>query len=262
MVNVALRHSFLMHSILAISALHLSSENPVNRQMYLSEADTLHREGLQSFNKIAPPQESAFVPAFLFSFITGMHRMCTAMVAAKGDLDIFLNQFIECIEILRGVTTILAGRLNELRESELAPFIPPNNSGSTSPPVSSSAQTQVLKLNKMIESSQESDATATILKTSVQQLSQIFVHDKSDEDESVGNAPVWMMAAPSGFTRLLVERNPAAMVILGYVAVLLHYRRRCWAVGDSGRILIRVLYARVPSQWQEWLEWPRSVVES
>jgi hypothetical protein len=67
---------------------------------------------------------------------------------------------------------------------------------------------------------------------------------------------------PQLFTDLLSQRRPEAIAIMGYWALLLHYSRALWHVGDSGAHLLNSISQHLGHDWQHWLSWPLSVLAS
>ena len=70
------------------------------------------------------------------------------------------------------------------------------------------------------------------------------------------------MTASPEYLKLLTERRPEAMVLLGYYAVVLHHRRRSWVIGDAGRLLITSLSSNLGQHWSSLLEWPKQQISA
>ncbi|KAH9238528.1 hypothetical protein K456DRAFT_1827104 [Colletotrichum gloeosporioides 23] len=71
----------------------------------------------------------------------------------------------------------------------------------------------------------------------------------------------WPVRITRDYISLLQQRRPEALVIMGYYAVLLHRARDYWAVGDSGRFLVKTISNHLGSYWSEWLEWPNQELD-
>ena len=52
-------------------------------------------------------------------------------------------------------------------------------------------------------------------------------------------------------------RRPEALAVLVYYALLLHYGRSLWQVGDAGAYMLRVIAEHLGPEWDAWLEYPR-----
>ena len=259
MMNTALRYPFLMHSVLALAALHRSFTHASSREFYLSKSRELQEEGLLGFNRLTfPLDDTLALPAFLFSYIAGIRHLCLHMAYPKTDLVGFISSMIECIDMLRGVPTVLGGRMDMLKHSEFSPVVDTLEGSDSATP--SPQQQQVDRLGQMIQSSEMSGRSNRVLTDAIKTLRQLYRNASDIDDESLGLAVVWMMTTPAEFTQLLTERQPQAMVVLAYVAPLLHYRRNCWAIGNVAARLMWAIEDKIPPQWQQWLAWPKAVV--
>jgi hypothetical protein len=67
-------------------------------------------------------------------------------------------------------------------------------------------------------------------------------------------------AVPHEFTKLLSQRRPEAIAIMGYWALLLHYSRALWHVADAGSYLLRSISQYLGQDWEPWLSWPLSML--
>jgi len=50
------------------------------------------------------------------------------------------------------------------------------------------------------------------------------------------------------------------LVVLAYYAILLHFGRHLWQVGDAGRYIFAVIERHLGSPWETWLSHPRAVL--
>lgn len=55
---------------------------------------------------------------------------------------------------------------------------------------------------------------------------------------------------------MMEARRPEALAVLAYYALLLHYGRDMWQVGDVGRYLIGIIGEGIGKEWWEWVEGP------
>ena len=147
-----------------------------------------------------------------------------------------------------------------LRTTELGPLLF-KETNVNSPAATSSSQDAVGRLHAMINAMNIAAATVAVLRATVNNLHEAYAETQGADDESVGLAVVWMMKSPEGYTQLLAEEHPAALVVLAHVIPLLHHNRKCWAIGDSGTFMLSSVYEKLPADWRPWLEWPRQVID-
>jgi hypothetical protein len=102
---------FLMHEILAMSSLHLSTIHPSSPHLYRRESTTFQASALKLFNKsVKEVTDTNLIPAFLFAGIFGLHFFCDIFSTPSSDLDHFLDRLVQSIKIWAGVRAVIAGR--------------------------------------------------------------------------------------------------------------------------------------------------------
>ena len=72
----------------------------------------------------------------------------------------------------------------------------------------------------------------------------------------------WTMLAPREFRGLLQAKRPEVLVLLGYYALMLHYGRHMWQVGDAGAYILELVYNYLSPEWHHWLKYPREAIAS
>jgi hypothetical protein len=79
-----------------------------------------------------------------------------------------------------------------------------------------------------------------------------------------GPAPwvtVWLSLISPTYTELLLARRPEALVIFAhYGAMMHHYFRDFWLVGESGKRIIQMVRRSLGPAWTPCLQWPIEVV--
>jgi hypothetical protein len=77
---------------------------------------------------------------------------------------------------------------------------------------------------------------------------------------SINAILTWPVILCQGFTDLLRQREPHALVILAHYAALVHCRRDLWMCGDGGQFLVNLISQNLGDEWADWLIWPNQVV--
>jgi hypothetical protein len=70
----------------------------------------------------------------------------------------------------------------------------------------------------------------------------------------------WTMLASPELAGLLATKRPEALILLGYYALLLHYGRSLWQVGDTGEYLLGLIVDYLAPEWHIWLEYPQRMM--
>ncbi len=74
-------------------------------------------------------------------------------------------------------------------------------------------------------------------------------------------AQEWLVRVSGEYISLLARRQPEALVVLAYYAVVLHRAREHWIVRDVGEALIRAVGSYLGRYWADWLDWPCRMLE-
>ncbi|KAF2452812.1 hypothetical protein BDY21DRAFT_424866 [Lineolata rhizophorae] len=72
---------------------------------------------------------------------------------------------------------------------------------------------------------------------------------------------VWPAAVPPEYMKLLRQREPRALVLLAYFAMLLHDYDRRWILDGWARRVVMSVECLLREEWRHWLEWPKQMVE-
>lgn len=75
-------------------------------------------------------------------------------------------------------------------------------------------------------------------------------------------AYTWPLLISKGYLELLGQRRPEALIIFAHYAVILHYGRHMWLVGQAGHHIISLITKALGPEWQPWLVWPNKAIQS
>lgn len=264
-IRHGLRHPFLMRQILATSALQISIMRSDQRAFYHQHATQLQSEALAGFNAILQAlTESNIVAAFLVSSLIGMHVFCDIFlfrVDSNHNFNSILDSLIGCINLLRGVRSVIDNWWDFLCKSELSPILVTAEMRRNA--FMDEESVDLKDLNRMIDTADVGVASKEAYKQAVKELEHVFAAQPDlRELESSPSAHIifaWLVIVPKEYVDLLSARRPEALVILSYYAANLHYRRRFWAINDAGEYLIQNISSHLGKHWEQWLAWPQQV---
>lgn len=257
----AFQAPYLMNQLLALAALHLSKP-PLGQQPYYQLATSLQTRALASFNQERQEiSDDTCIPIFLFTSLVGLHVLCDTLQGPRETSHAFFDRFISYLLIHRGVRAVTTQTWKTLRNSRFGPLFQRIQDASTTS--ESNAEPPIDILNKMIEAN-ASPSSANKYRNVISALQRSFTLHKSLEGSSGGqlNAIVaFCLDFNDEYLHLLRQRQPEALVILAFFAVLLHWNRRFWVIGDGGQFLIRSIADDLGQYWAKWLQWPISALE-
>ncbi|KAF1847603.1 uncharacterized protein K460DRAFT_277402 [Cucurbitaria berberidis CBS 394.84] len=263
-LRTSLKCPYLMHQILAYSARHLAYLHPGRSEFYLRQATTLKTRAVSLFTAVPMDvDQSNCIPIILFSAILGHHFLADTL--AKRDssrLDAFIAHFVQCAQTYRGVYTITLSAWPLLMESELAPILSLSAKFTSREPKGIDCQRASELVDNAPHLSEEDKADCGL---AIQYLQVGFDAALEEDPKEMPVNPYqmiseWAMLVPPGFTRLLGSKRPEALVILAHYALLLHYGRHLWQVGDAGAYILRILGNYLGPEWNPWLDYPRQRV--
>ncbi|KAF4966319.1 hypothetical protein FSARC_5991 [Fusarium sarcochroum] len=259
-LEYALEAPYLMNQLLAVAALHLSKP-PSAQQPYYQLATSLQTRALTLFNEVRQEvTEKTCMPMFLFSSLVGVHVLCDTLQGPRENLSAVLDRFITYLSIHRGVRAVTKQSWKTIKRSRLGPLLQRIEDAL---PTSETATNPTDILNRMIESN-ASPSSARDYREAICTLQRSFsLHAalKESSGRQLDAAITFCLDVNDGYIHSLNKRQPEALVILAYFAVLLHWSRTDWTIGDGGQYLIQSITHHLGRHWAEWLLFPNSVLE-
>jgi hypothetical protein len=270
----AFTHPFLLNELLAVSALHLSTRRPAQQSFYRDEATRLQSQGLRLFNETTRDLNNEnIIPAFLFSALQGIVTFFETFhdpTYEASDYTTFFDNVVQSVRLLQGVRAIVAPWWQFLLASEIKDILDVDEDRTVNLDWADEVVDRFESIRAHISQSPElNPAQAVVCDKAIEELIYVyraaFAHGREptpEEQAAAQHSTRWLILVPPGYTELLVQRKPEALVILGYFAILLHRLRDCWNVGDAAERLLLVVEAHLEEPWLGALSWPNVFVES
>ncbi|KAH7063925.1 hypothetical protein BKA63DRAFT_538405 [Paraphoma chrysanthemicola] len=262
-LSEALKAPYLMHELLAFSAQHLAYIRPEKSEHYLHQATILQTRAISLFNSSwTNVNKSNCVAVLLFSSVLGHHLLAETLHGRHTDgLDGFISRYIQCIEMHRGIYTIATSAWPLLMSSEIEPILTRSANFTSREPLGN----ECAGLKDLIEH-------ATSLSWAEKQSCQRaidYLQVGFDAAAETGEAVVyrhqmiysWTLLVKPELTTLLAKKQPEALVILAYYAVLLHHGRGLWQVGKTGESVFGLIETHLGSAGDDWLRIPRLIIK-
>lgn len=275
---------FLMHGLLAVSALHCAHLHPHQHPHY-THLSTHHQTlALSLFTTTLPTLSPTTSPAFLLlsSFIFLLNTYPLACAQSLGNTPLTIPSIVQSLSLLRGTQSLLLlspdvwqhARSGPLRELfvHIAPAAHPGGpfvekldalvdalrQGLTGTPASATKRVALL-------------AAVEALRHTYALLSAARAADRRDR------LWTWAVVVPEEVLGLLGEECPVALVVLAYFCVLVagvecggvdRGEEQWFLKGWSGGVMecvVGVLEGKEEEGqeegvWREWVEWPVSCV--
>ncbi|GKZ39706.1 hypothetical protein AbraIFM66950_000983, partial [Aspergillus brasiliensis] len=259
MVEEALKTPFLMHGILAVSALHLSlSEVETHKAFWLGLATAHKGQALHSFREQLQNITSANAKAMLgFAGLVVAFAFGSALTGVEDadhpSLDALINVFMLC----RGVQDITNTASTFLRQSSFAPLLSPGRPAASIPDRVKESLDQLDHLNTGCALGGQHDPA--IYGKVVEDLRELSVYTYA-QPTSMTLAAGWAIRAPSRYLEYVRTKEPFALVVHAHYCAFLHLARQNPFIQSWGSCVLRDICSLLGSDWRPHLTWPVSEV--
>ncbi|EAW10922.1 uncharacterized protein ACLA_065560 [Aspergillus clavatus NRRL 1] len=252
----ALLHSFLMHGILAMSALHISrTRNDHRRADYISiavahqdQALALFRERLHDIN---PTNAKAM---FAFASIVAVYAFGFPHPPDSKEPWAHVDDLLQVFVLSRGVHQVLSTASTSIRDSNFGPIIQFEEYEVILPDDILAALGKLREANYTFGTSDPTHDTSVYEDT---------IHKWADMTgamysglSSVALACRWAIRLQPKYVEFLRKRKPLALVILAYYCAMLHRLRQNWCLDEWGPRVSKSIWLLLENQWRPLIHWP------
>lgn len=255
--ELAYKHDFIMHGILAISALHIAAIRADESQYYSTLSIHHHNQALASYqDALSRLANENFVPVFALALILPIWTVKQSVTGLPGRPAADpIAGILDCFNLIRGSGRIAwnAAYLEDF--GPLAPVIELEPDEGTLP-VHLSARLD--ELNRLITLEFLDANELPAYKEAVDELRKEFARSVVHPTRTTLNPPMrWMVSVPDEYMVGIKHRKPVALVILAYFAVLLHRFNSFWFLDQAGARLVECISGALEGPWAGWVQWPR-----
>ncbi len=256
MPKMGFTHPFVLHSLLSVSALHLSRFKKEAADFYVSQAEHHYAIALNIATSLMPNIDQDNCAA-LYSFATFCSTYHLAMGPKSGDFLLFTdNGVAEWRLLFRGVRAIIEANLWLLQKSELAPMFEVSIR-QLGLPSGSNPHLQDLR-EHIVETSSDHPKFDLYIKT-LDLLGESYLLSPTTGARGQSSLPLtftWLYRVSDEFVQSLQEREPIALVIFAHFCVLLHDMSFNWWLTGWVDHLMSGIYSCLSGEHKIWLSWP------
>lgn len=254
----------ILHLILALSALHLSHERPAQRDQYIQQADGHFTFGVRSVTSVlsqlnADNCQKIYMATSLICFIY------FGRGPRPGEYLIFSDAGpAEWLVLMSGVKLVLTTYHSKVFSGILEPGVEERNRTLT-PAMRHELHEHVVcieAVQRLVEQDVTDEDEKSLYMAALRDLFEIM--DEVYERRAAGPPGVtilhllvgWLYRRPEEFVNLLERKDPRALVILGYWAVLLKYMESSWFMEGWGEHVVTGISKNLQQDFRSWIEWP------
>ncbi|KAI9695061.1 MAG: hypothetical protein M1820_008954 [Bogoriella megaspora] len=266
--RIAFTHHFLLHAILAFSALHLARVQPERKISLYNEASVHHSTGLKMFRSIMPniSQENCDA-CFAFSSIITAYAWASSNQTGKlffSDSSAPEEEFtVEWVSLLRGVHALLKAAGQWMMDGPMKSLLKPRHidleSARALDPEASTMLTALRQLWESPHANIDNEDKAALDESLILLQEAYGLIASSSVDVDIDNILVvygWPIQVPEAFLAMVKEQKSEALVLLAYYSLLLNKVDHLWYMNGMSRSLLRSIHNKIGEEWESWMSWP------
>ena len=253
----AYSHQYLMHSLLAFTALHRNSLSGAQGRRISHESALRHYDHALATSKGALSNVTTEnrTSLFVFSAFVATTALAFPLHSPDHQLDDPVLELMRIIALVRGSKSILHTELDHIRTGPLAALIP-NSFLAHDCNVAPDTRTALMLLQRHVDACSDIDSTAKATYKHTIELLELYFRSTVLDPENRMAVFSWLATVPDAYVSLLRDRAPVAQICLAYYGVLLHGVRKLWWCGDWGKRLVGCIERDIGGEWQGLMEWP------
>ncbi|KAJ5109710.1 hypothetical protein N7532_002355 [Penicillium argentinense] len=252
----ALSHPFLMHGILAVSALHLARTDcdPSRRAAYLNRAVAHQNQALALFRELLGDVNELNAKAmFAFASIVVVYTFGFPHTPDAQDPWTCIDDLYQVLVLTRGIQQVIRSPADYLSQTSFAPILHVEES---SVPLPEDAAANINQLHEANEVCGARDTTheTEVYTATIDNISEMlsWVYGGMTASTIAGR---WAIKLPARFMELLREHEPMALVMLAHYGVLLQSLRHRWCFDEWCVRVARAVWAILDDQWRPLVHW-------
>lgn len=253
----ALAKPFLMHGILAVSALHLARIKPeTSRPTYIGTAVAHQNRALALFRELLGDINPSNAKAmFAFASIVVVYAFGFPNTPHPNDPGAVVDELYQVLVLCRGVQQVIniSRTSSSLQDSSFSALLQLDEYTPYLPDDTRAAIDRLREANNACgrqDPAHDTAVYAQVIDNIAEELS--AVHGGMD---SITVACRWAIRLKPRFVDLLREHSPLDLVILAYFCALLHSLRQDWCLDEWGGRVARAIWMMLDEHWRELARW-------
>jgi hypothetical protein len=258
----------VLHSLLALSALHLSRSDESRRARCLAQAQMHHTTAVREMIPLVSPLARDHGEAlFMFSSLT-----CIFSCAKPSEEGHFLVLFergdlSDWARFFRGTKTVIHSGGDDLLNGRLAPIFMNGSflaAAHRLPQALEKGKPYVWELQAMIRKECSTDlALRHVYQEALDELARtlgLTMNPGGMRRLETADVFRWLLDVSDDYLHLLRQEAPIALIIFGHwCASIRQIEWMWWMEGLSSRLMTQ-LHSALDPKYREWLWWPQDII--
>lgn len=264
---LALQKTYLLHSLLAVSALQLYLAQPSRREL-LVRAAYLQSTALEQAKPhlTSSLHKDETIAILFFSSWTAIYSLAEGAITltdgSEADSNL-IGKLLHSFQLMRGTALLLRPHWQFLASSWAGPVFRSSvdaGSGDGTTSADLSGTWPEYRALRALTFGMENSEQRTACLQAIDELARSLDALSRSGEPRVRTRMIltWGVSIEPTFEAMLLESKPVALVILASYAVLLHRGREEWWIVNWPELLLEHIDSQLGPEWSELLAWPRS----
>ena len=255
----AVAHPFLMHGILAVSAIHLSRiKDDHRRSIYTNLAVAHQNQALALFRTLLGDINDSNAKAmFAFASVVVLYTFGFPHESEPSDPFASIDDLYQTIVLTRGVQQVINKVSASLRDSSFSHLFQVKDNEHFLQEDARLALEELLEANRSCGAHNELHDTEAYEDT-IYKLIDMMGRIQQDLN-SMTIAGRWAIRVKAKYVELVRDHDPLALVILSYYCAMLHCLCRLgrhWCLDNWSFRVSKAIWMVLDDQWRPLTRWP------
>lgn len=254
--QMAMKNEYLMHGILALSALHLARLRPSDRDRFYDARDKHIERGIALYRiEINSVTSETCHACWAFS-------MTLALTEKPGNRFSFTNMRnrLGLVGLMRGGLNVLTPFVAEISQGPLRAIFQSWKARTKELEVlnpSDSARLSQVGTYWSAERSNYTEVQAQVLQRGLDELMEFFgLMTSQDIIPGVACALAWASSFSEELMSMICAQDTGALILLAHFCTMLYRVRDCWWVDGEAEGLLRHVKLLLGPENEHWIRWP------
>ncbi|KAF2967287.1 hypothetical protein GQX73_g6249 [Xylaria multiplex] len=262
--EIALTHEYLMHGVLALSALHYAHTHHAERQQYYVASAHYQQLALRFFStSVGAINKENCEAYFLLSII--IFLLSTFRIARMGDgvERVSVQTVVQSFVLLQGIRDVLASQSLQrwLVGNPLAVILAPRPMCQPSLGLQTEVQIQLMRVRQLAQEElcfYDGEELQHNYIDSIDQLQTTSVWADPTSPEGRRRIWYWPFNLSPAFLHSLRSGRQLALIILAHFAALVRpLEEKDWVLCGWSSSVLAMIDETLDQRWSHWLDWPR-----